>query len=67
MYISFANMWATTSTKEYQKLLLLQDTHSPAKYRVNATLSSTDIFYKIYNISKFDDMYIAKNKRISVW
>ena len=67
MYESLANMWATVSTEEYQKLLLLQDTHAPSKYRVNATLSSTDTFYEVYNIKKYNDMYIAKNKRIHVW
>ena len=67
MYESLANMWATISTEEYQKLLLLQDTHAPSKYRVNATLSSTDTFYEVYNIKKYNDMYIAKNERIHVW
>lgn len=67
MYTSLANMWATISTKEYQKLLLLQDNHAPSKYRVNATLSSTDTFYKIYNINMFNDMYIPKKDRIVVW
>lgn len=67
MYESLANMWATISTDEYQKLLLLQDTHSPAKYRVNATLSSTDAFYQLYNIKSLNKMYIPKKERISVW
>lgn len=67
MYTSLANMWATISTEEYQKLLLLQDTHAPSKYRVNATLSSTDAFYEIYNITIFNDMYIPKKDRINVW
>ena len=67
MYESLANMWATVSTEEYQKLLLLQDTHAPSKYRVNATLSSIDTFYKVYNINKFNDMYINKTSRITVW
>ena len=67
MYTSLANMWATISTEEYQKLLLLQDTHAPSKYRVNAPLSSTNAFYEIYNITIFNDMYIPKKDRINVW
>lgn len=67
MYISFANMWATISTKEYQQLLLLQDTHSPAKYRVNATLASIDAFYDIYKINRFNKMYLPKQDRIKIW
>lgn len=67
MYESFANMWASISTEEYQKLLLLQDTHAPSKYRVSATLSSTETFYKVYNINKFDNMYINKSERVAIW
>ena len=67
MYKSLAKLWFNKSNKEYQKMLLLQDTHSPAKYRVNATLSSTDIFYKTYNITIFNKMYISKKDRIKVW
>ncbi|MBR3162282.1 MAG: M13 family metallopeptidase [Bacilli bacterium] len=67
MYKSLAKLWFEKSNKEYQKLLLLQDSHSPAKYRVNATLSSTDEFYKVYNITPFDKMYISPKKRLKIW
>ena len=67
MYSSLAKMWASISNKEYEKLLLLQDTHSPSKYRVNATLSSTDLFYKTYNINLLNKMYIPKEKRVKIW
>ena len=67
MYKSLAKLWFEKSNKEYQKLLLLEDSHSPAKYRVNAPLSSTDEFYKVYKINMFNKMYIPKNKRIKIW
>lgn len=67
MYKSFANLWGEKSNEEYQKILLLVDTHSPAKYRVNATLASTDIFYEVYNVSKTNPMYISKDKRVHIW
>ncbi len=67
MYKSFATLWVEKSNEEYQKILLLVDTHSPAKYRVNATLSSTDIFYEVYNVSKTNPMYISKDKRVHIW
>lgn len=67
MYKSFANLWVEKSNEEYQKILLLVDTHSPAKYRVNATLASTDIFYEAYNVSKTNPMYISKDKRVHIW
>lgn len=67
MYKSFASLWAEKSTTEYQKMLLLVDSHSPAKYRVNATLASTDTFYEVYDISKNNPMYIKETERLRIW
>lgn len=67
MYKSFASLWAEKSTTEYQKMLLLIDPHSPAKYRVNATLASTDTFYEVYDISKNNPMYIKETERLRIW
>ena len=67
MYTSLAKMWVTISTPEYESMLLLQDTHSPNKYRVNAPLSSTELFYKTYNINILNKMYIPKKDRVKVW
>ncbi len=67
MYTSFANMWASLYTEDYQEILLLQDNHSPNKYRVNATLSSTEAFYEAYDLNIFDKMYIPKDNRVKVW
>ena len=67
MYKSLAKLWFSKSNKEYQRLSLLEDTHAPAKYRVNATLSSTDTFYKTYNINILNKMYLPKERRVKVW
>ena len=40
------------------------DVHSPAKVRVNAVLSSTEAFYKVYpDLKEGDGMYAAPEKR----
>lgn len=67
MYESFAKFYLEKSTEQYQKLLLDNDTHSPSKYRVNATLASTDLFYKVYNVPKNNEMYLKENERIKIW
>lgn len=67
LFSSFANIWASNYKEDYQKLLLLQDNHSPNKYRVNATLSTVNTFYKVYNINIFDNMYISPKDRIEIW
>jgi len=67
LFESYANLWASEYVDSVRKMLLLSDTHSPDKIRVNAVLSSIDKFYEIYNISKRDNMYVQINKRVNVW
>lgn len=57
IYESFATMWATKYRSEYLSQLLAIDTHSPAKIRVNASLSSQPAFRETYDIQEGDGMY----------
>ena len=67
MYSSYAKWTAYNYSKEYKKLLVTADTHSPNEIRVNAVLSSTDKFYETYNIKENDKMYKAKEERVGIW
>ena len=67
VFEAYANIWASKSTEEYTKLLLIMDTHSPDKIRVNAVLSSINEFYKIYDIKEEDTMYKNEEVRLNVW
>ena len=67
LFSSYAKFWASEYLDSYTKILILEDTHSPDKIRVNAVLSSNDKFYEIYNIKKSDDMFINKEDRVKVW
>lgn len=67
MYSSFASFWKCQVNDDYAKLLLLNDSHSPNKYRVNAVLSVTSDFFDVYNVYPWNDMYIFDNNRVSVW
>ena len=67
LFASYASLWASEYIDAYQKLLLLSDTHSPDKVRVNAVLSSIDEFYEVYKISKNDLMYVVKENRVGIW
>ncbi len=67
LFSSYASLWASEYIDSYQKSLLLIDTHSPDKVRVNAVLSSCDTFYEVYDISEDDSMYIDKSSRVGIW
>lgn len=67
LFEAYASIWASKSTDEYARMLLMNDTHSPDKIRVNAVLSSIDEFYEVYNITEETEMYKNKNDRLKVW
>lgn len=62
-----ASMWREINTKEYEKLRLENDTHSPGKIRVNAVLPQFDEFYKIYEVKQGDKMYVKPEDRLKIW
>ncbi len=43
------------------------DVHSPGIVRVNAVVSTVDLFYDTYGVKEGDGMYVAPEKRISRW
>ena len=67
LFESFASMWINKYNDNFIKLSIISDTHSPNKIRVNATLSSCDEFYEVYNISSKDEMYFEEEDRVKVW
>lgn len=67
LFEAYANVFASKSTEEYTKLLLIMDTHSPDKIRINAVLQSIEEFYNVYEITEKDEMYKAKEERVKVW
>ncbi len=67
LYESFAKFWANEYNESISKKQILTDTHSPNNVRVNATLSSNDLFYKTYDINKNDKMFVSEEKRVKIW
>lgn len=67
MFESMARLWACQQTAFQKNWLLLIDSHSPAKTRVNAVVSSMDAFYGAFSIAPEDGMYVAPENRVAVW
>ncbi len=64
---SYANAWASISDTISMAIISGMDEHAADKVRVNAVLSSCELFYKTYDIKKGDDMYIEPEKRVKLW
>ena len=67
LFSNYAMLWASEYTDSYQKLLVLSDTHSPDRIRVNAVVASIDYFYELYKIGTGCEMYIDQKRRVSFW
>jgi putative endopeptidase len=64
---SYAAMWRSKTRPETQELLILQDTHAPAKLRVNVQLSNCGAFYEAFGVKESDKMYISPDRRVQIW
>lgn len=64
---SNAEMWKSTTTKEFAAVLSKNDVHSANKIRVNRTIVNFQQFYDTYGIKAGDGMYIAPEDRVSIW
>ncbi|CAF1146372.1 unnamed protein product [Didymodactylos carnosus] len=51
-FIAFAHNWCNLETKNAQHYDLINDPHSPAKYRIIGTMANSDEFLKAFSCSK---------------
>lgn len=66
-YLSYANLWAGNIRDEEITRLTNIDPHSLGKWRVNGSLPHIDAWYEAFGITEKDPLYLAKDKRASIW
>ena len=64
---NWARVWCIKAKEEYIQLLLASDVHSPAVLRANMMPRNFDEWYEAFGVTERDRMYIAPEKRISIW
>lgn len=67
MFQQYSLCWVGSYTEDDLKNQLENDEHAPAKVRVNAVLSSTEAFYKAFDVKPGDGMYVAPEKRVHLY
>ena len=43
------------------------DPHSPAMFRVNGVVRNVDAWYKAFNVTPDDDLYLPPEERVHIW
>ncbi len=66
-FINWAKIWCQKAKPEYQALLLKVDVHGPVILRTNMPPRNFEEWYNTFDVKKTDKMYIAPNKRLSIW
>lgn len=66
-FISFAGVWAGSIREAEIRKRTKSDPHSLGEWRVNGALPHIDAWYKAFNITPKDPMYVPKDKRVTIW
>ncbi len=66
-FMNWARVWCMKAREEYIQLLLSSDVHSPNVLRANMMPRNFDEWYEAFGVTENDKMYIAPEKRISIW
>ncbi len=64
---NWARVWCQKAKEEYIRLLLASDVHSPTVLRANMQPRNFPEWYEAFDVTEHDRMYIAPDKRISIW
>lgn len=64
---NWARVWCQKAKEEYIRLLLASDVHSPTVLRANMQPRNFPEWYDAFGVTEQDQMYIAPEKRISIW
>jgi predicted metalloendopeptidase len=46
---------------------MLTDPHSPAMFRVNGVVRNVDAWYKAFNVTPDDELYLPPEERVHIW
>ena len=66
-FLAYANVWAGNIRPEEILQRTKSDPHSLGKWRVNGALPHIGAWYEAWNVTEESPMYLAPEKRVSIW
>ena len=66
-FIAYAGVWAGNIRDEEIRNLTKRDPHALGLWRVNGALPHIDAWYKAFNVTKKNKLFLPKEKRVQVW
>ncbi len=66
-FLAWAQVWRSMQREEMGRQRLQTDPHSPEAYRVNGAVRNLDAWYKAFNVTPDDDLYLPPEERVRIW
>ena len=66
-FLSWAQAWQQKARDAEVIRLLTIDPHAPNEFRCNQIVRNIDEFYTAFDVQESDDLYLPKEKRVTIW
>jgi putative endopeptidase len=66
-FMSQATLWRGKYRPELEQRLLIGDTHSPGRFRVNGPTANMPLFYEAFDVKEGDALWRPENQRVDIW
>jgi len=66
-FLAWAQVWRSQQREAAARQRLTTDPHSPEEFRVNGIVRNMDAWYKAFNVTSDDALYLPPEERISIW
>ena len=66
-FLAYSNVWAGNIRDEEILQRTKNDPHSLGRWRVNGALPHINAWYEAWNVTEESPMYLAPEKRVSIW
>tara|TARA_R110001592_G_scaffold22635_2_gene89733 strand:- start:51 stop:2123 length:2073 start_codon:yes stop_codon:yes gene_type:complete len=66
-FMGYAQIWRSKIVEKSMRNRVATDPHSPGEFRALGSLSNMNEFYEAFDVKEGDAMYIAPEKRVTIW
>ena len=66
-FLSYARIWREKQRDEALRTQIATDPHSPTEFRCNQIVRNIDAFHEAFGVTEDDPMWLAPEKRVTIW